>query len=135
MKIIENTIAYKCEFCGRTSLNRGNMVSHERACKRNPRNHATCLNCANFDCNYNDDERVKVTGWFDTGYGMAKEERLWYPHKCKCDGKMLFNRFHMNKDWVETLEEEGWRPMPNMLDGCPNRKAWSLDDILLEDIF
>lgn len=32
MKIIENTIAYKCEFCGRTSLNRGNMVSHERAC-------------------------------------------------------------------------------------------------------
>jgi hypothetical protein len=38
----------------------------------------------------------------------------------------------MNKDWVETLEdEEGWRRMPNKVEGCPNFKPYTsyLDDV------
>ena len=126
MKVIENTTAYKCEFCGRTSLRMHNMASHERACKKNPKNLAMCFDCANFDANYDAEEMVEVSRWYSTWIGDKKENRLVYPHKCKCDDRMLFNRFHMNKDWVAVLEEEeGWKPMPNMLEGCPNRKPLS----------
>ena len=126
MKVIENTTAYKCEFCGKTSLRRHNMVSHEKACKKNPKNRAMCYNCANFDTNYYEAERVEVSRWYSTWSGDKEETKWMYPHKCKCDGMMLFNRFHMNKNWVETLEEEaGWRVMPNKLDGCPNFKPFN----------
>lgn len=131
MKIIENTTAYKCEFCGKTSLRRHNMVSHENACSKNPKNWAMCHDCANFDANYDEAEMVEVSRWYSTWIGDKEETKCMYPHKCKCDGMMLFNRFHMNKNWVETLEEEdGWRVMPNKLDGCPNFKPFNYDDVL-----
>ena len=125
MKVIENTTAYKCEFCGKTSLRRHNMASHENACSKNPKNRAMCFDCANFDLNYDEKQMVTVSRWYSTWLGDMEDLKSMYPHKCKCDGLMLFNRFHMNKGWVEALEEEAdWKPMPNKVEECPNFKPF-----------
>lgn len=121
MKVIENTTAYKCEFCGRTSLRRHNMESHERSCRKNPKNRAMCYNCANF---YLSESIAKsISRWTDTFCGQIEDHKRFFLNKCKHDDCLLFNRFHLHDTWCETLEDEGWIPMPSELEGCPNFKA------------
>ena len=133
MKVIENTTAYKCEFCGRTSLRRHNMESHEKACRKNPKNRAMCCNCAHQFC---DGEQEKITGYWYHYDGEHEDTKLFNCIRCKCTGDKMFIPYHLNEFWRTNLEDEGWIPMPSELEGCPNFKAfepiWSnnLGDIL-----
>ena len=122
MKIIENTTAYKCEFCGKTSLNRGCMTQHERACKKNPKNRSLCYNCAHLKSG----EQEDITGYYDYFYGAYETVKTFDCHKCQCSGNKMFTPYHLNEFWRTTLEEEGWTPMPSELEGCPNFKAFEM---------
>lgn len=133
MKVIENTTAYKCEFCGKTSLRRHNMESHERACRKNPKNRPMCYNCAH---KVFKGEQEEITGYWYHYDGEHEDTKLFNCDKCKCTGNKMFNPYHLNEFWKENLEDEGWIPMPSEFEGCPNFKVrevvWSnnLDNIL-----
>lgn len=122
MKVIENTTAYKCEFCGRTSLRRHNMVSHENACKKNPKNRAMCNNCVHHIFN---GEQEDITGYYDYFYGAYETVKTFDCHKCQCSGSKMFNPYHLNEFWRENLEDEGWIPMPSEFEGCDSFKSSS----------
>ena len=82
-----------------------------------------CYNCVNF---YLSESIAKsVTRWVDTFTGGQMEDRKsFFLNKCKHDDCLLFNRYHLHEDWQQTLEDEGWRPMPSMLEECPNFKEF-----------
>lgn len=46
MKSIKDKTVYKCDFCGKLSLNKGGMTIHEINCKKNPKNWIDCASCA-----------------------------------------------------------------------------------------
>lgn len=121
MKVIENTTAYKCEFCGKTSLNRGCMTQHERACKKNPKNRFLCYNCAHLKSG----EQEDITGYDDYFYGAYETVKTFNCYKCQCSGNKIFTPYHLNEFWRTTLEEEGWTPMPSEFEGCDNFKSSS----------
>lgn len=114
MKVIENTTAYKCEFCGRTSLNRGCMTQHERACNKNPKNRAMCYNCAHLKY----DGQEEITGYYDHYYGAQETTKTFTCFKCECTGNKMFSPYHLNEFWRTTLEDEIWMPMPSEFEGC-----------------
>lgn len=133
MKVIENTTAYKCEFCGKTSLRRHNMASHENACSKNPKNRPMCYNCAH---NVFTGEQEEITGYWYHYDGEHEDVKLFNCQKCQFADSKMFNPRHLNEFWRTSLEDEGWMPMPSEFEGCLNFKAreviWSnnLDNIL-----
>lgn len=96
MKIIENTTAYKCEFCGKTSLRRHNMESHESACRKNPKNRAMCRHCVH---QFFDGEQEKITGYCYLFDGEHEDTKLFDCTKCKCTGNKMFQPYHLNEFW------------------------------------
>lgn len=125
MKVLNNQKVYQCEYCGKVSLRKQNIIRHEEACRKNPKHMAICYYCKYYDDGLTED-RIEYE-WVEDKccLGFWKEinhSTTMVAHKCKCDNVMLFNRFHMRDHLSISLEDDGWKPMPTKLEGCCNFK-------------
>lgn len=121
MKVLKNATVYKCEYCGKVSLRKNNILQHEECCRKNPKHFAICYHCAHFE-----DGSMEIPinyEWMDGGYHTSTDySKMMTPHRCQCENSLLFNRFHMRDHLSISLEGDGWKPMPTKLEGCCNFK-------------
>lgn len=114
MKSITDKTVYKCEFCGRLSLNKGAMTVHEINCNKNPKNWTDCSSCE-----YLKVEKIRVEGseskrcchcqhrYFDweTGYSECTK------NGDDCDGSLYITDFICQKTGKKMYYEKKVRMM------------------------
>lgn len=119
MKILENTTAYKCEYCGKVSLSKGGLAIHEKRCRRNPVNQSICTTCkwckkVMYDINFQ-----PMTDFI-----------------CMKDGSKMYSPkiMYRNKVARPKIIERCDRPMANALTGCENYE-FAVDGIETENAY
>ena len=108
---------WQCEHCGRLFSHKANAARHEAVCRKNPNVEKLCYSCKHFengDCNT---EPVEV--WHDSirgdSFSVTKQVQQ---NKCTAIDCLLYNPYHMSRDLIDALDDNGYVNMPTINDGC-----------------
>lgn len=103
MKIIENVVVYKCEYCDKKLFRKNAMINHEAKCSRNPLNIRACFDCAmceKVNIKYEPEPQIYCGGLSEsTAFKCLSKNTYMYPPKIEFSEKGI-------PDYVEFNGEE-----------------------------
>lgn len=102
---------YHCDFCKRVSTNRGAMVIHEKACKKNPANIPLCFGCYWF----NESDWEETITYRDPETDMKRSVSIAVK-TCKLTGNEMFWKLFGSK--AKAVESKGWVRCPMQTGSC-----------------
>lgn len=115
MKTITDQKVYKCDFCGRLSLNKGAMTIHEINCKKNPKNCTDCASCEYLKVESHvlentAGQRCKRCQYYDVDYGNYGYAECT-KNDDNCDGSLYITDFICEKTGKKMYYEKKVRMM------------------------
>ena len=116
MKILENVIIYRCDFCNKELNRKHAMINHEELCKNNPKNVKACHFCNHLETI--DKEVFFENKYYHPDYNTNEGEwKVKKVFRCKKFDKLMFpfsiEKKGLHKEWITFEEQE---PMPNQCD-------------------
>lgn len=150
MKEIKGSIVYQCEYCGKLSLSKGGMTTHESWCKKNPSNLNLCAACSLCEKTIEvlDEYRCGDCDYY-YGDGYMEPPECHYrngecdnPYKrktiftCMRDGKTMYSTKikRLDKETRETIIKQCDKPMQTVTEGCPHYQETILESFNNEEL-
>ena len=121
--------AYRCSYCGKLFLTGRGCVKHEeKYCGKSPCNLAACYSCKW----YKETEQTATitrTGFHpQTGREHEYEKEIHVKICLKYHNAKMFNSFHASEELIEDVENNDFRVMPTMEEGCLDYKKKKDED-------
>lgn len=120
---MKKVTAFRCSYCGKVLLTERGCAAHEeKFCSKSPHNLAACYSCKWYE----------QTGQFTTiiregtnpmnGHGFEYEKQIQINICLKYHNAKMFNSFHATEEFIEDAENNGFRIMPTVEEGCLDYK-------------
>lgn len=121
--------AYCCSHCGKLFLTERGCAKHEeKYCGKSPCNLAACYSCKW----YKETEQTATitrTGFHpQMGCEYEYEKEIHVNICLKYHNAKMFNSFHASEELIEDVENNGFRVMPTMEEGCLDYKKKKDED-------
>lgn len=117
--MVKRVTAFRCSFCGKVLLTERGCVAHEeRFCSKSPNNLAACYSCKWYQ---HTDKFTTITreGMHPmTGHEYQYTKDIQINICLKYNNAKMFNSFHASEELVEDAENNDFRIMPTMQEGC-----------------
>jgi hypothetical protein len=120
---MEKVTAFRCSFCGKILLTEKGCVAHEeRFCGKSPHNLAACYSCKWYKQTEQFTTITRVGNNPLTGHEFEYEKEIQINICLKYNNAKMFNSFHASEELIDDAENNGFRIMPTMEEGCLDYK-------------